>query len=763
MFFGETDWGETPLGDPLEYFGSGNTLVALASGLVDPIFAVVAAPLNRATDSLETIRIATAELNTGPDDTPANTPFEAKLELAYKIDLDVLDNDGFLAGKVSPTFGQLKASNVKGELDDLLAYDWQGRDLEIYAGQTGQEFSLFTRIFRGTVGEIREDGESLLWEIAGLDARLDKPIQDLTYTPGLEPYGSFNGATSQADMGDVLDVGTGDFAIAFRFRCSDVDAGSQELLSKLAASLFGGNAGIDFSINTGAGNGWVNWGISDGPHYQNSAIGGGLADGQWHAILFLIDRTNNELSGYYDSIKDGASPVDISSVTGSLSNSAPLRLGNAYSGTIKLNGDLERVAFWQGSLPSVADALAFLAAKKSIIAQGWAGASSVWSFADAKGTTLTDDEGGNDGTLTSVTWSGTPNGLEALAGLPKPIWVGERREEEPVLIDATYLIYQLHHGAIDSILAAEDKGAGLTLEADHADFAALRDASLSSSEYATCIAEGLLRLYQKPAGQLTVWARGALDGDSNWISDAPSIARYLVATYGGLTDPNDLDVATFVAMAASFPDVVGHYTGTKTERLPDVLAKILGSIGAVPIPTREGLLSLFRLATPGAVDTDVVKQEVKTLKPETFCKIPWKARLGFQEYGVFRSPDSLATSLEPAVIADLGQAFRYAEDSDSSIQGDVKLSEPLDVETALRDEADAQAEATRRLALYGQTPRWVLSAVLPKALFRFWLGDVVNLSYPRYGLDAGKTFIVVGLTEDESDKTAALRLWGHLS
>jgi acylphosphatase len=40
------------------------------------------------------------------------------------------------------------------------------------------------------------------------------------------------------------------------------------------------------------------------------------------------------------------------------------------------------------------------------------------------------------------------------------------------------------------------------------------------------------------------------------------------------------------------------------------------------------------------------------------------------------------------------------------------------------------------------------------------LGAVVNVTYPRFGLDAGKKFRVLGIVPNFADGTVELTLWG---
>jgi ribosomal protein S17 len=40
------------------------------------------------------------------------------------------------------------------------------------------------------------------------------------------------------------------------------------------------------------------------------------------------------------------------------------------------------------------------------------------------------------------------------------------------------------------------------------------------------------------------------------------------------------------------------------------------------------------------------------------------------------------------------------------------------------------------------------------------LGEIVTISYSRYGLSSGKQFVIVGLVEDYVSSTVEMELWG---
>jgi len=89
------------------------------------------------------------------------------------------------------------------------------------------------------------------------------------------------------------------------------------------------------------------------------------------------------------------------------------------------------------------------------------------------------------------------------------------------------------------------------------------------------------------------------------------------------------------------------------------------------------------------------------------------------------------------------------------------------------DAADATAEAQRLLALF-KVPRQRLSLRVPRQVIEqdaqmgtggrapvnFVPGARITLQIPRFGLDAGKTFVVLEMLDNFETDEVALVVWG---
>lgn len=137
----------------------------------------------------------------------------------------------------------------------------------------------------------------------------------------------------------------------------------------------------------------------------------------------------------------------------------------------------------------------------------------------------------------------------------------------------------------------------------------------------------------------------------------------------------------------------------------------------------------------------------------------YRRRVGYRRQWTVQGPNDLASGVGDAARELYGNEFRYASDINAATQARRKLARDQAVETPLLNEADASAEATRQLQLYS-TDRNLYIISLNNALFRFYLGDIVNVQAPFFDLSTGKDLFVIGIEEDFGADQTVLELWG---
>lgn len=114
-----------------------------------------------------------------------------------------------------------------------------------------------------------------------------------------------------------------------------------------------------------------------------------------------------------------------------------------------------------------------------------------------------------------------------------------------------------------------------------------------------------------------------------------------------------------------------------------------------------------------------------------------------------------------ARLAFLAARFRDAVDTDVTVQTAHILAPKIVMESTLNIEADAQAEATRRQALRGvERDRFEFTVPLISETEGIDLGDIIDLSHPRFDLSAGRKVVVLSVRPDAKKKTITLEVWG---
>ena len=129
--------------------------------------------------------------------------------------------------------------------------------------------------------------------------------------------------------------------------------------------------------------------------------------------------------------------------------------------------------------------------------------------------------------------------------------------------------------------------------------------------------------------------------------------------------------------------------------------------------------------------------------------------------------------MEPAVPREfLSERWRVATAVDTSLLADRLRAIDADIIEACFDaQGDAQALADHLLSLYGR-PALALSVAVPPLLAEgivdggltlrraVRIGSTVRVTYPRYGLAAGRNMVLVGVSEDWAAGRWVLTLWG---
>jgi hypothetical protein len=229
---------------------------------------------------------------------------------------------------------------------------------------------------------------------------------------------------------------------------------------------------------------------------------------------------------------------------------------------------------------------------------------------------------------------------------------------------------------------------------------------------------------------------------------APLVQRIATA-YGKAADRftlADLDLANLAAFDAAHPQSVGLYVADRMNQA-QAIQQLAASVGAQALMSRTGQLRLVQIALPAAgVPVQIGPEHMKldSLRPVQRLPVVAAVKIAFDRNYTVQA--SLTTSIPPA-HADLYATEWLTETAvDAVVKARYRLTDdPPQIETCLKTNADAQAEAARRLAL-NKVQRTIYEFDGEPEMMMLELGQPVVLRDDRFGLQDGVPGVVVLLS-----------------
>lgn len=266
-------------------------------------------------------------------------------------------------------------------------------------------------------------------------------------------------------------------------------------------------------------------------------------------------------------------------------------------------------------------------------------------------------------------------------------------------------------------------------------------------------------LPSSPVGRITCSFEGAEDGGGSLIYQPGSIAQ-VIATREGLLDIAEIDTDSIADIDAAAADSIGLYLAER-RNAGDVIDQIMATVGGYWYFTRAGLLRLWRLEEPAGTPVleltadDLTGRDIHIVRREPPVR---SVRLGRHKNWTIQDPDSLATSLSDEQRTALSSPYLAAPDQaeNTGIEVEFKGALTPDIQDTLY--SYSTTEGARRAALRDHW-RSVFQITCNLSALACNLGDVVQLTYPRFGFDSGALAIVVGMDENIGNDTVVLRLW----
>lgn len=376
---------------------------------------------------------------------------------------------------------------------------------------------------------------------------------------------------------------------------------------------------------------------------------------------------------------------------------------------------------------------------------------------------------------TTFAGDGEEEGDSAMEGQTIPLALGEFENVQLVMIDSANLVYRVGLSPVESISAVRDRGAVKTPTSDHADWAALLGASLSGSEYATCLALGLVRLGGvSPSGTVTCDGGGYAGGDDGYVATLAGIAKLLTHEFLGdnsLLYPSGYDTDALTALASAQPAVVNHYVGMNDgQTVADALDRILGGAGCWWIVKPSGQFFVSQLVVPSGdpavtlTPGDVLRNPdiaVENLTPA------WRWILGSERRWTVQDGDALADSVTAADRRRYSNEWTRRERKNDAIKAAAPKAADQFVETPFSDADDAATEAARLRTLHAggrQRVRVALAETGPGEIgdpFTVPFGQVIRLQgFAGRNWGAYKDFVCIGCQVDVAARSTVWVLWG---
>jgi hypothetical protein len=350
----------------------------------------------------------------------------------------------------------------------------------------------------------------------------------------------------------------------------------------------------------------------------------------------------------------------------------------------------------------------------------------------------------------------TEEGTADLLGKRKPRSFGYVKNISPPLVTPSSLLYQVNDGSVQAITAVYDRGSPLTFSANYATTALLKAATIAAGSYATCLATGFFRLNTSPTGTVTADISGDNRG-SGFVSTSSDIVRRILSS-SAVPDPLGLYLPSFASVLAAQPADIGYYVAPdSTNTIADAISNIMGAIGGWGGFRRSGKFELGIFLTqkntmPNAVfsRSDIISISREPL-PSSLSPPPYRFRCAYQHNWTVQT--DVAGSVSATQKSFLAQADRYSNSLNTTVLLDHPFAHDRNpIASYFNTQAAAQAESDRLLALYAS------SAALYRMTFGIEpfgldLGDIMNVTYPRWDMTVGRNLRIVEITENAQSNT----------
>lgn len=392
------------------------------------------------------------------------------------------------------------------------------------------------------------------------------------------------------------------------------------------------------------------------------------------------------------------------------------------------------------------------------------------------------------GTNTGAPLAGIEGTAEDIKGQPKPVVLGTVFNITPQLVNTSRYIYQVDRRGLLTgyTISVYDKRSALTRGADYASQADMETNAPAAGQYRVWVSGGCFRVGTVPVGAITcdvsnpVTAGGAI----TLLNVINGIIQHIGA------------VSVGASQFLTYNEECGIYLDREMTCM-EACNAVLSGVNAYLLwggdPTDagsggQGVPQVMQITPPGSLpyaaaldalelnESNIERGSIQQVVPNDGANgLPvWRVNLNYKRNYTVMSAGELA-GVAATDIAFCEREYRTVTVDDASVKTQWADAVELNINSLLVDATDAQNEATRILGCYKvrrQTIRLKVSGEAVRAhpqltasgatrvIADFQVGCRVRITLDRFGWDAGKLFLVIGMDLNLDTDMYDLTLWG---
>lgn len=277
-------------------------------------------------------------------------------------------------------------------------------------------------------------------------------------------------------------------------------------------------------------------------------------------------------------------------------------------------------------------------------------------------------------------------------------------------------------------------------------------------------AGGYVRLGSTPDGLITA---DVTQGANAAARTAAQIWSAGILTKMGKASGTDWNASDVTALDSANNDVCGLWIGTEELKASAALSRVAQSVGAWWGVDRKGIYRIKRLTDPSGETPDYsfvasdIKSPTSIVPRQAMDQVPtYRTILRYKPNYTIQNTD-LAGGVSEARRGVLAQPFAEYVKTDTGVQTAHILAREGIYETLIDDASDAATEGDRLQTLRGTKKNvYAVPLGLDIDTVQIDLGEYVELTLDRFGLDSGQVFAVIGIEPDGLRQTVTIEVWG---